>query len=80
MIFEISKFIDHIVDDNSIKHNLYSPGDHKKVYPTSSLNENKPDYILILAWQHQESIINRCQDFIDRGVKLILPLPEFKII
>ena len=44
------------------------------------LKLNKPDYILILAWQHQESIINRCQDFIDRGVKLIVPLPEFKVI
>ena len=78
--FEISKFIERIVDDNPIKHNLYSPGDHKKVYPTSSLNEDKPDYILILAWQHQESIIERCQGFIDRGIKLIIPLPEFKII
>ena len=78
--FGISKFIEYIVDDNAIKHGLFSPGDHKEVYPASKLLKDKPDYALILAWQHQNSVINRCEKFRDLGGKLIVPLPKLKII
>jgi len=78
--FGISKFIEYIVDDNAIKHGLFSPGDHKEVYPASKLLKDKPDYVLILAWQHQNSVIIRCEKFRDLGGKLIVPLPKLKII
>jgi SAM-dependent methyltransferase len=78
--FEISKFIDYLVDDNPIKHGLFSPGYHLPVYPSEKLYKDKPEYVLVLGWQHQDSIINRNKKFSEDGGKFIIPLPECKIL
>ena len=78
--FEIGDYLDYIVDDNTIKQGLFSPGYHIPVYPSEKLYSNKPDYVLILGWQHQDSIINRNKNFLKNGGKFIIPLPELKVI
>ncbi|MEK6880162.1 MAG: methyltransferase C-terminal domain-containing protein [Nanoarchaeota archaeon] len=40
----------------------------------------KPDYFLILPWFFAKEIIAREKDYLMKGGKLILPLPELKII
>ena len=42
--------IDYIVDDNPLKQGLYSPGLHIPVVESTRFYEDRPDYILILAW------------------------------
>ena len=76
--FDIGKNIKYLVDDNKIKHNLYSPGYHLKVYPSKKIKGNK--YVLILAWQHAKSIIERNKNFRKNFGRFIVPLPKFKII
>ena len=78
--FELGKYIDFLVDDNPAKHGLYSPGHRLPVYPSEKLNENKPEYVLVLGWQHQETIINRNKRFLEEGGKFIIPLPELKVV
>ena len=78
--FEIGQYLDYIVDDNTIKHGLFSPGYHLQVYPSEKLYADKPDYVLILGWQHQDSIINRNKKFLEDGGKFIVPLPKLKNI
>jgi SAM-dependent methyltransferase len=78
--FEIGNYLDYIVDDNPIKHGLYSPGYHLPVYPSAKLYEENPDYVLVLGWQHQDSIINRNKKFLEDGGKFIVPLPTLKNI
>ena len=78
--FEIGDYLDYLVDDNSIKHGLYSPGYHLPVFPSAKLYEDKPNYALVLGWQHQDSIINRNKKFLEDGGKFIIPLPELKVI
>ena len=78
--FELALFIDYIVDDNSIKQGTYSPGYHIPVYPTSKIYEDKPDYVLILAWQHQETILKKHESFREQGGVFIVPLPSLKLI
>jgi len=67
------------VDDNPIKHGLYSPGYHLPVYPSDKLYEDKPEYTLVLAWQHQDSIIKRNREYLNEGGKFIVPLPKQKV-
>ena len=74
-----SKLIDYIVDDNPIKQDLYTPGLHIPVLPSSSLGEETPDFILILAWNFAEPIMENLQDFSENGGKFIIPIPEIKI-
>ena len=77
--FELNKYFDFLVDDNKKKHNLYSPGLNLKVKPVS-FAKKKPDYIYILAWQHQNTILKRYAHLRKQGIKFIIPLPKFKIL
>jgi hypothetical protein len=78
--FELSYFIDYLIDDNTAKHGLYSPGYHLPVYSTDVLYEDPPDYVLILAWQHQESIITKHNKYSINGGYWIVPLPRIEIL
>jgi len=78
--FEMGDYLDYLVDDNPIKHGLYSPGYHLPVYPSKKLYDDKPKYVLVLGWQHQDSIINRNMSFLNEGGKFIVPLPKLKIV
>jgi hypothetical protein len=78
--FELGEYLDFLVDDNPSKHGLFSPGYHLPVYSSEKLNENKPEYVLLLGWQHQDTIIKRNKRFLDEGGKFIVPLPELKVI
>lgn len=73
--FEIGKKIDYLIDDNRIKHNLYSPGFKLKVKPVINI---KGKIIILLAWQHQKKILERHKNLIKQN-KIIIPLPKFKI-
>jgi len=78
--FEMGDYIDYLVDDNPIKHGLYSPGYHLPVYPSKKLYDDKPKYVLVLGWQHQDFIINRNRSFLNDGGQFIIPLPKLKIV
>lgn len=78
--FELSKQLDFLVDDNAIRHGLFSPGHHIPVKPSAVIYETNPDYILILAWRYLEPIKQKHQAYLDRGGKFILPLPKVSVI
>ena len=76
--FELAPYLDYLVDDNNLKHGKYSPGYHLPVFSSEKLDQDRPDYVLVLGWQHQNSIIAKHQ-LLGNG-KWIVPLPELKII
>lgn len=78
--FGIAEHLSFVVDDNPRKHNLYSPGHHLPVLPSSALLERKPDYVVILPWRFAEPIIARSQAFLTGGGRFIVPIPETRII
>ena len=57
--FEIGRHLDYLVDDNTAKQGLLSPGLHLPVYPTSVLCERMPDYVVILAWRFAEPFMRK---------------------
>ena len=78
--FEIKRFVDFLIDDNEKKHNTFSPGNHIKVFDKNYLKSQNIKYLIILAWQHQETIINKYKQFLEKDVTIIIPLPKFKVI
>ena len=52
--FEISKYIDYLVDDEKLRHNLYSPHFNLKIKKPKNLLNKK---VLILAWRYSQNII-----------------------
>lgn len=72
--------ISFVVDKNPLKQGLYTPGTHIKVLPTPKLVEEKPDYVLLLAWNFKEEIIKQQKGYSALGGKFIVPIPWPKIL
>ncbi len=72
--------LDFLVDRNPLKHGLYSPGMHLKVYPVDQILKARPDYLLILAWNFKDEVIRQQNEFKKLGGKFIVPIPHPKII
>jgi SAM-dependent methyltransferase len=78
--FELWPLISFIVDDNPLKHGTFSPGAHLPVFPSSKLNENKPDIVVILAWTYADPIIKRHAKYLAEGGQFLVPLPDMKVV
>jgi SAM-dependent methyltransferase len=78
--FELAPFLAFIVDDNPLRHNLFSPGHHIKILPPTVIYSQKPDAVIILAWQYAGAIMAKNGKYLDNGGRLILPLPKPRVM
>jgi len=78
--FELADHLDFLVDDNPLKQGLHTPGSHIPVCSADALYEQKPDYLLILAWNFAQNIMEKHQAYLKQGGQFILPMPEPKIV
>jgi hypothetical protein len=64
------------VDRNERKVGLFTPGAHLPVRPVSALLEDRPDEVLILAWNFSQEIVRQQEAYRMQGGRFITPLPE----
>ena len=72
--------LEYIVDDNILKQGLVTPGKHIPIVSSATLYARRPDYILILAWNFAESIMERNAEMLSMGVRFIVPLPDLRVL
>jgi len=72
--------LDFIVDDNPLKQGLLTPGTNIPVLSADAIYEDRPDYLLILAWNFAEPIMKNHSRFLKEGGKFILPMPSPEIV
>lgn len=58
-IDNFGEVLDFLVDDNQLKHGLYSPGFGIKVRSPQEISLNGNNVIVVLAWQHRAGIEKR---------------------
>jgi len=68
--------IDFLVDRNPLKHGLYSPGKKIPIYPTDAIAREKPDVLLVLAWNFFDEIREQQAEFEKAGGRFLVPLPS----
>lgn len=72
--------LDFLADRNSLKQGRFSPGTHIPVVSPDEIARQKPDYLLILAWNFKDEIMQQQEAFRAGGGKFIIPIPEPEIV
>jgi SAM-dependent methyltransferase len=68
--------LDYIVDDNPLKQGRYVPGTGIPIVSSSTLAEQPPDYLVILAWNLADIIEKKINEDGERGIKFITPFGQ----
>jgi hypothetical protein len=68
------------VDRNALKVGRFTPGMHLPVRPVETLLAERPDYVLILAWNFADEIMEQLHEYRSAGGRFILPIPQPRIV
>jgi SAM-dependent methyltransferase len=69
-----------IADRSPLKQGLYTPGSHIPVVGPERIDEVRPGYLVILAWNFAEEVMAQQAAYRAAGGKFLLPVPELKVI
>jgi hypothetical protein len=75
-----SNEIKAIAEVNPDKFGCVTPGTAIPIISEPEARAMNPDYFLVLPWHFRDSIVRREKDYLNRGGKLIFPLPEIEIV
>ena len=72
-----NKIIDYIADGTPYKQGKFTPGTNIPILPESQLLKDKPDIVLILAWNFKEEIMDKLKN---KGYTFVIPIPSVEVI
>lgn len=75
-----STLVPYTVDKNPLKVGRLTPGMHIPVMPVEKLQRDRPDYVLILAWNFADEIMQQQSAYRDQGGRFIIPVPAPVIV
>jgi SAM-dependent methyltransferase len=79
--FEIgSETLDFVADASPHKQGRYMPGSALEIRPPGALQEQMPDYVLLLAWNFIDEILEQQRGYREGGGRFIVPIPVPRIV
>lgn len=72
--------IPYTVDRNPLKVGTLTPGMHLPVRPVETLVTERPDFVVILAWNFADEIMEQQRDYRALGGRFIIPIPSPRIV
>jgi len=75
-----SDLVEFTVDKNPYKQGRFLPGTHIPIFAPEKIDQERPDYILILPWNFKDEIVAQLAHARDWGARFIVPIPEPTIL
>jgi SAM-dependent methyltransferase len=72
--------LDYTVDRNPYKQGQFLPGTHIPILHPEVLEQDRPDYILILPWNLKQEIVAQLEYARDWGAQFIVPIPKVEVL
>ena len=72
--------LDYVVDRNPHKIGKLMPGVGLPIRPVQSLTEDRPDYLLLLAWNFGAEIMQQQRSFAESGGRFVIPVPVPQVV
>lgn len=84
VLLQFCKFGPHhleaIAEVNEDKFGRVTPGSGIPIVSEVEMRRRQPDYLLVFPWHFRDSIVEREEEYLRRGGRLIFPLPEIEIV
>jgi SAM-dependent methyltransferase len=68
------------VDRNPYKQGQFLPGTHIPILHPEALEQERPDYILILPWNLKQEIVVQLAHARDWGARFVVPIPQVEVL
>ncbi len=72
--------IPYIAEVNEEKFGAYTPGSRIPILSQADADAKNPDYYMVLPWHFKDGITKGMRSFLEKGGKLIFPLPNITIV
>jgi hypothetical protein len=72
--------VEFVVDRNPAKQGKFMPGTRQPILSTSALEHERPDDVLLLAWNFKDEIVRQQAAHLERGGRFIVPVPWPEVI
>lgn len=73
-------FIEYTVDRSPHKQGLYLPGTRIPIHAPEKIAETRPDYVLVLAWNLRDEIMQQMAHVRTWGGKFVIPVPQAEVV
>ena len=70
----------YTVDRNPYKQGQFLPGTHIPIKHPEALEQDRPDYILILPWNLKDEIVEQLACAREWGAQFVVPIPEVQVL
>jgi SAM-dependent methyltransferase len=68
------------VDRSPHKQGRYLPGSHLPIHTPEQIFDARPDYVLLLAWNLKDEIVEQMSAVREWGGRFVVPIPEVSIL
>ena len=71
--------LEWVADRSEVKQGRFIPGVRLEVVPVERVFAQRPDYLMVFAWNYIDEIARQLEDYRAAGGRLIVPFPEPRV-